>query len=381
MELFSFYDIVTLVVLLVLFINIIMNKMKIKEPTETLLRDQLPTVSVLIPARNEAKNIGACLRSVLAQDLPRFEVIVLDDTSTDNTAQIVRDFSLTDDRVKLLSGRSIAPHWFGKPYAQYQAAQVSRGQYLLFLDADVILDRKVLTMMAAAARKRGAGIVSMFPYQIKEGFWEELLAPFKYFHLFLFFPTYAMDWPWEPLAAFANGQCMMIERNIYKKIGGHSTASESIREGVNISRTLKKRGGRIRLLSGAKIARAKVHGPPPALWEGLTRYLYSMAKRSILASLLLAFFYFFLFVLPAAKILYLPFSADFVSSQLIFPAIEVFLGIIMFLTAVGSFGLTFSQALMLPIGALMWIGMFGRAIIVAMGKEGIVWKDRTIKIP
>ena len=369
-------DILVLLFLVLLFINIIMNKTRIKEPKETLLREQLPSVSVLIPTRNEAKNISACLRGVLSSDHQRYEVIVLDDQSTDNTVQIVENIAAQSERVSLLRGRSIPPHWIGKPHAQFQAAQVSRGQYLLFLDADVILDRKALSLMCAEAKKSGAGILSLFPYQLKEGFWEGLIAPFKYFHIYLLFPTYAMDWPWEPLAAFANGQCMMIERETYKKIGTHGTASKSIREGMTLARTLKKRGGKIRILSGAKIARAKVYGPPPALWDGLTRFLYSLAKSSAFGALMLALMYFLLFALPSAQFAYRLFGGG----DLILPAIEIALGMIMFAVAVGEYGLAVSEILLFPLGAFIWCMMIVRAVLFASKKGGIVWKDRKVVI-
>lgn len=380
MEHVTFLDLLLTILMTLLFVNVIMNKLRIKEPTDTLHRDSLPSVSVLIPTRNEAKNIKACLNALAAQDHPRFEVIVVDDSSTDNTLQIANEIAINNDRIRLARGREIAPHWIGKPYASFQAAQASRGKYLLFLDADVVLNRKALTMMVSAAKKRGAGIVSMIPFQKKDGFIEGILAPFKYFHLFLLFPSYAMDWPWEPLAAYAHGQCMMIEREAYKKIGGHSSGSESIREGVAIARTMKKKGGKIRLLSGASLAKAKVHGKPPELWEGLTRYLYSMANRSMIASLLLALLYFILFVFPTIKLLVLPFTMGFTAPQLIMPAAQFVLGVTMFTTAVGSFGLTLGEAIMLPVSALIWVAMFIRAILVVMSKQGILWKGRTIHL-
>ncbi len=380
MEYVSFFDLLLFILTVLLFVNVIMNKLRIKEPTETLVRDALPSVSVLIPTRNEAKNIKACLNALAAQDHPRFEVIVVDDSSTDSTLQVANEIASNNDRIRLARGREIAPHWIGKPYASFQAAQASRGKYLLFMDADVVLNRKALTMMVSAAKKRGAGIVSMIPFQIKEGFIEGILAPFKYFHLFLLFPSYAMDWPWEPLAAYAHGQCMMIERGAYKRIGGHSSGSESIREGVALARAMKKKGGKIRLLSGASLAKAKVHGKPPDLWEGLTRYLYSMANRTLIGSMLLAVLYFSLFVFPAIKILALPFTAEFAGPQLIAPIVQILFGIIMFLTAVGSFGLTFGEAIFLPLGALIWVGMFIRAMLVVMSKQGILWKGRKIHL-
>ena len=376
----SGYDIVILFVLIVLFINIIANRMVVKDPIESGRRDTLPSVSVLIPTRNEAKNVGACLRGALTQDHPRYEVILVDDSSTDATVQIAQNIAANNQRLRVFRGRPVAPHWFGKTYAQYQAAQVSRGQYLLFLDADVVLDRRALSYMVTAAQKGGAGILSVLPLQVKEGFWEGLLAPFKYFHLLLFFPLYAMDWAWEAMAAYANGQCMLVERNAYKKIGGHSNASETLREGADMAKLLKQRGGTIKLLSGGGIARARVYGGPPDLWEGMARSLYTLAHRSLLGAVLMIITYALLFVIPFLTVIYTLVMGDKLGS-VVLPIVQIGLAMVMFMAAMGRYGLAFSEVLLFPLGAAVWIGMITKAISVSLAKQGVTWKGRTVRLP
>ncbi|MBN2225373.1 MAG: glycosyltransferase [Deltaproteobacteria bacterium] len=371
---------IILFLLMVLFINIIANRLVVKEPIESMRRDTLPSVSVLIPTRNEARNIGACLRGALTQDHPKYEVIVVDDSSTDATVQIAQNIAANNQRLRVFRGRPIPPHWFGKTYAQYEAAQVSRGEYLLFLDADVVLDRRALSYLVTAAKKTGAGILSVLPLQAKEGFWEGLLGPFKYFHLFLFFPVYAMGWPWEAMAAYANGQCMLIERSAYKKIGGHSNASETLREGPDMARLLKRKGGKVSLLSGSGIARARLYGGPPELWDGFTRFLYTLAHHSVLGAIFMILAYAILFVIPVVKVIVaLATGAKLASVGL--SLAQVGLGMAMFLAAMSRYGLTISEVLFFPLGAAVWIVMIGKAISVSMSKQGINWKGRVIKLP
>ncbi len=374
------FSIVILALLIVFFINIIANRTAIKDPIESARRDTLPSVSVLIPTRNESKNIVACLRSALTQDHPRYEVIVVDDASTDNTVQLAENIAANNQRLRVFRGRAIAPHWFGKTYAQYEAAQVSRGEYLLFLDADVALDRRALSYLVTAAKKTGAGILSILPYQAKEGFWEGLLAPFMYLQLFLFFPAYAMDWPWEAVAAYANGQCMLVERGAYKKIGGHSGASETLREGADMAKLLKQRGGKVVLLSGGGIARAKVYGGPPELWDGLTRFHYTTAHRALAVAFLTLISYAVLFVIPFFNVAY-TLLTQWTVSPVVISVVSILLGMVMFLTAAGRYGLALSEILFFPIGAVVWIGMIGKAISVSMAREGVRWKGRTVRLP
>jgi len=372
-------DLILFVVILLFLVQVVANRMSIREPATAIPKDFLPSVSVVIPARNEGRTIGACIRSVLAQSFEQYEIIVVDDGSTDNTAQVVSDIALTEPSVKLIKSRELPPHWFGKPYAQYQALQHARGKYLLFLDADVILTRRALAMFLSAAKQRGTGIISMLPFLSTDNFWENLVTPFIYFHLYLFFPSYAMNWPWEPLVAHAHNRCFMMERNAYKKIGGHSRASETVREAQVMAREAKTRGEKIALLSGESLCRVRPYGPPPELWEGLIRHHITTASRSAVLSVSFTVFYFILFILPWLQIVSYLLGDTYTLFGLMVPIVNVLLGIILYITAAGRYGLTLGRALLVPLGATAWIVTIFRAIGRISGTGTIQWKGRTIK--
>jgi len=372
-------DLILFIVMLLFLVQVIANRISIREPTAAIPKDFLPSVSVIIPARNEGKTIGACVRSVLAQSFQKFEIIVVDDSSTDNTAHVVSDIALTESSVTLIKSRELPPHWYGKPYAQYQALQHARGKYLLFLDADVILTRRALAMLLAAAKQRGAGIISMLPELVTDNFWENLVTPFLYFHLYLFFPAYAMNWPWEPLVAHAHNRCFLLERGAYKKIGGHSRASETIREAQVMAQEMKSRGEKIGLLSGESLCRVRPYGPPPGLWEGLTRHHIPTASRSALLLIFFAVLYFILFVLPWFRLVSYLLGDVHTLFGVMVPIANVLMGAILYIIAAGRYGLTFGRALLAPVGAVAWITTMFRAIGKVSGAGGIQWKGRTIK--
>ena len=372
-------DLILFIILMLFLVQVIANRISIREPTAVIPKDFLPSVSVVIPARNEGKTIGACIRSVLAQSCEKFEIIVVDDGSTDNTAQVVSDIALTEPSVTFIKSRELPPHWFGKAYAQYQALQHAKGKYLLFLDADVILTRRALAMLLAAAKQRGAGIISMLPALSTDGFWEGLVTPFIYFHLYLFFPSYAMNWPWEPLVAYAHNRCFMLERDAYKRIGGHSRASETLGEAQAMAREMKTRGGKIGLLAGESLCRVRPYGPPPALWEGLVRHHVQTASGSVLLSISFAVFYFMLFVLPWIQLVSYLLGGTHTLFGVIVPIANVLLGILLYITATGRYGLTLGRALFVPLGAMAWIVTIFRAIGTVSGPGTIQWRGRTIK--
>ncbi|MBN1882666.1 MAG: glycosyltransferase [Deltaproteobacteria bacterium] len=372
-------DLILFVIMMVFLVQVVANRMSIREPTVAIPKDFLPTVSVIIPARNEARTIGACVKSILAQSFDKFEIIVVDDGSTDNTAQVVSDIALTEPSVTLIRGRELPPHWFGKPYAQYEALKNAKGKYLLFLDADVILTRRALAMLLAAATQRGAGIVSMLPALSTDSFWENLVTPFIYFHLYLLFPAYAMNWPWEPLVAHAHNRCFLLEREMYKRIGGHSKASETIREAQVMAREVKAKGGKIGLLSGESLCRVRPYGPPPNLWDGLIRHHVSTASRSAMLSISFAAISFVLFVLPWLQLVSYLMGDVHTLFGVMVPIANVLLGAVMYLTATGRYGLTLGRALLVPLAALAWIVTIFRAIGKVSGTGTIQWKGRTVK--
>ena len=135
-------------------LNLILNLRSLKTPRpESKIPKTPPLISVLIPARDEEANIRTCLESLQKQDYPNFEILVLDDNSSDNTAKIVEQIAATDDRIQLLRGKPLPKDWAGKPFACYQLAKKARGSWLLFIDADTIHEPHALRSTLALALK------------------------------------------------------------------------------------------------------------------------------------------------------------------------------------------------------------------------------------
>jgi hypothetical protein len=200
------------------------------------------SLSVLIPARNEAGNIGPAIESVLANEGADFEVIVLDDDSDDATARIVSDWSRRDDRVRLIRMQAYDPSLWGKPQACAELARAARGDYLVFMDADVRLSRDACTRIAAALDRSGSAMLSGVPRQLTGGFTEKLIVPLIHFVLLGFLPIALMRRHRHPGFGAACGQLIAIRRDAYLAMGGHLRIANSCHDGLALPRMLRRAG-------------------------------------------------------------------------------------------------------------------------------------------
>ncbi len=233
-----------------------------------------PPVSVIIPARNEAHNIGPCLRSLLAQDYPCFEAIVVDDNSTDDTAKIVRSFQ-SDPRVRLLSSKPLASGWTGKSHACWQGALAASGEWLCFVDADTLACPALLSTAVQAMGSRQLDLLSLEPFQDLGSFWERLIIPAGFFLLAFYHDLRRVNKPTSPEAA-ANGQFILVRRNAYDAICGHAAVRAEICEDSALARLMKRSGKRIALLGAETLIHTRMYTGLKTLWQGLSKNVVEM---------------------------------------------------------------------------------------------------------
>jgi chlorobactene glucosyltransferase len=181
--------------------------------------DDQKLVSVLIPARNEEKNIEKCIKGVLSQDYQNKEIIVLDDCSTDKTYQIA--FAFSDKNIKVITGAPLPQNWLGKNWACNQLAQEANGEYLLFIDADVELKPEVISSAVFELEKSNAALISIFPTQIIKSFGEHFIVPLMNWLLLTFLPLKLVYASSSKSFVAANGQFMLWRKSDYFKLGKH----------------------------------------------------------------------------------------------------------------------------------------------------------------
>jgi chlorobactene glucosyltransferase len=232
-----------------------------------------PLISVCVPARNEERNIRACVESILAQDYPSFEVIVLDDRSTDATPEIIRQLAAQNDRLKIISGSDLPAGWAGKPHALFQASAAARGEWLCFVDADTFLSPTTLTSCYAKAIETNADMFTIMTFQVLGSFWERVVMPLVMTALSVGFSPRKVNDP-NRRDAIANGQFILIRRAVYDAIGGHESVKDQIVEDKAISEQVKWNGHRLIVANGYTVARTRMYTSLPEMWEGWAKNIY-----------------------------------------------------------------------------------------------------------
>jgi chlorobactene glucosyltransferase len=246
-----------------------------------------PVVSIIIPARNEERNIGRCLDSLQRQqDAQAFEIIVVDDQSSDRTAEIARERQGRDRRIRLVRITELPAGWVGKNFALYQGFLAAKGEWLLFCDADTSLYPSSLAHALTFARSRGIDCLSYSPEQECGSFWERILQPAVFQLLNDWFSYDRVSDPMDDQAA-ANGQFILISRKAIETIGNHSAVKDEIVEDVEIARAVRNAGFRVSFAPGAGIVRTRMYRSFQEWWSGWTKSLCPLRKgrlRSIVAA-------------------------------------------------------------------------------------------------
>ncbi len=186
-----------------------------------------PLISILIPARNEERNIAKCLQSVTSQNYANYEVIVYNDQSEDNTAEIVKKFK----SVKLINGRPLPKDWTGKNHACHNLVNAAKGDYYLFLDADVTIKPNTLQSAVALIEQKEVEMLSCFPCQKINSLGERLVIPIFEWLLLSFVPLDAAYKSKNPFFSIAIGQFILISKKAYKSFGGHESI-KNIKSGI-----------------------------------------------------------------------------------------------------------------------------------------------------
>src|SRR6202522_2217860 len=228
-------------------------------------------VSVLIPARNEERVIAVSIESLLASRGIEIEVIVLDDGSTDSTAEIVRTIAMRDARVRLRSSAPLPGGWNGKQHACYALAQAARSNVLCFLDADVRLAPEALAEMSGFLASTGSDLVSGFPRQETESPLEWLLLPLIHFVLLSYLPLAAMRASTAPGFAVGCGQFLMVRREAYRKTGGHAAIRTTMHDGLLLPQLFRRHGLRTDIADLTHLATCRMYHNAAEVWQGLAK--------------------------------------------------------------------------------------------------------------
>ena len=343
----------------------------------------VPRISVIVPARNEQRNIRRCVEALLAQTYPHFELIILDDRSTDTTPHILSGIARKDARLQVIQGVELPPGWAGKPHALVQAAGAAHGEWLCFVDADTFTSPHALASVYAAAQAQSADLFSIFTRQELGSFWEKAILPLVFTGLSLGFSPYKVNDPQKP-DAIANGQFILIRRTVYDAVGGHTAIKNSIVEDRDLATLVKRSGFRLVVADGQAVASTRMYTSLPEMWEGWTKNIF-LGLRDRPGLLLLGAFGAFVSVFAA---LLLPLwlvggllwrfgGGGMLAVGVVIEAVFLW-GYLVFWRArvCRAMGISTWYALTTPLGAGVFAAMMVASTWKVLSKRGVTWKGR-----
>ena len=349
-----------------------------------------PLVSILVPARNEALNIAACAGSLLAQDYPNWELLVLDDHSEDETGEIVRGLGVSEsgERARLIRGAPLPAGWTGKGWACHQLAQAARGEFLFFTDADTTHALGTVSAAVAYARRHRADLVSAWPRLVTVTWSEKLIIPMivllgmtLYPHWFVLLlqrrPRLSAFVParFLRLLGAANGQFMFFTRAAYERIGGHAVIRDHVVEDVALGRAVTARigeGMRLRNCDSHAFSTVRMYRSLAEVWEGFTKNLRAAFEGSLAGFLAIGAAQLCCFLLPFALLLLPAQGKGFIATEVaLIYTIRAILTARFQTSWIGCVLHPIGHALALAIGLNSWRRSAG---------GGVTWKGRNYAV-
>lgn len=246
-------------------------------------REAAPSVSVIVPTRNEAMNIGQCLTSLLGAEYPDLEVVMVDDRSEDGTGAIAAAIAeRSGGRLRIVAGEPLPAGWLGKPWACWQGYRAARGDLLLFTDADTRHGPELIGRAVGALLREDADMVSLLPRQIMRSFWERVIMPQFWLLLSLRYPNTA--WVnrarrWQDV--IANGQFILVRREAYEAVGGHASIRGEVVEDLKLAQRFALYGRRIFLAHAEELMETRMYRDFAGIVEGWTKNVAIGARQTV----------------------------------------------------------------------------------------------------
>lgn len=345
--------------------------------------DDAPLVSILVPARNEAGRVlEVAVRSMLRQDYGRFEVVAVNDRSTDATGAMLHSIARDDERLRVVEGVEPPAGWLGKPHAMQQAFAAARGEWVLATDADVIYEPHALRTALAHALDGRYDAVTLLPHVECRSFWERIFMPVFGWFMLIAMPVERVNNPARREALGVGGFFLMRAATL-ERVGGYGAVRGEVAEDLRLAETFKRAGARLRIEYGMDLLRTRMQTNLREIWEGFTKNLFAGAKFSLLqatagaVSVILFAVAPLLVALSCAVLLAAGVEGRWL--QLLIPSLAVWVVQVSIFAAVNrAWGIPVAYALSVPLGHALFVAiLLNSAVRIATGR-GVTWKGRKL---
>ncbi len=334
-------------------------------------------VSVLVPARNEALNIERCVRSLLRQQYAPFEILVLDDGSTDATAELLRQLLMeSGGKLRVVQGEPLPEGWHGKAWACSQLGHQAKGELLLFTDADTWHEPDALGRTVGAMEASGADMLSLMPRQELVSFWEKLVVPLIHVILMCYLPLRLVRTSRNAAFCFANGQFIFFRREFYDRINGHASVRNAIVEDVWLCKRVKNAGGRVVAFNGTDVVSCRMYRSFREIWEGFSKNIFAALGYSTAGLFSLIILITAIYIAPFAFLFHSFFTGEYTASLFWLPLTQLTIALLCRLLIALLFRQSLAMVFLHPLSQLVLLVIACNSFYSIKFGKGSSWKGR-----
>jgi chlorobactene glucosyltransferase len=350
---------------------------------------RFPRVSIIIPARNEARILADTLPRFLHQDYPDYEVILVDDASTDGTAELAaRLRKQSPEKLRVIRVDHLPAGWVGKTNALHQGFQAATGEWVLATDADIVFHPAALRSGMHLAERERAELVSIYAFLDCVSFWEKVMLPGFGLLLAAFFPVRKINDP-RSSVALASGGYILMRRSVWASLGGYEAIRSEMIDDLNTARLVKHSGRRIYVAATKDLIHTRMYYNLRGIWEGLRKNAFAAHRYSIPKMLATGAGYLLCNLLPLACLLvygaqraagYGGISAAWHTAAAL-SAAQLVISVTMHLPMMLYLGISPVYALFAPVAAVLYAGISLDSMLRTLLGRGVSWKLREYRKP
>lgn len=337
-----------------------------------------PKVSILVPARDEVRNIGACLDSLLNQDYSNYEIMVLDDHSSDGTAEILRAYELAHPRITAFTGAPLPAGWLGKHFACHQLSEKADGDYFLFTDADTVHDPKSVSWAMTNLLHHEADFLSAYPRQKIGSLGEATIVPGMYLVTSFFLPVWLFLRSRSPFLSFAIGQFVMLRSSVFRAVGGYERIRDCLVDDISLVRNVKAAGFRTLFLDGKDFVTCRMYHGYREAFRGFVKSLYAALDKSPVRLLATFVLMMAAIILPLVILAY-NLATDASAPLRLLSALPVAIFFLMWFLSLANRKLPFYVPFLYP---FLFMNLMAISLVSAAKTgygNGALWKRRLVK--